>query len=262
MLPFVKRDRSTFGANGGRLFVTKHVRSVRGGFAERYLLQKLCYFREKTSKTKKFMTNLKVHIREENSTNWPPSTLSNSHFHQLFPQYTTETDSPKIFQALFALHDALVFSTYSDFTPHFHPESHKGKFLAGLWEYDVSELFLLNSENGSYQEFNLDFQGSWWTSVFDGYRAPRVKFDESEAACSVVVEQSEKNPRKNRVHLIIPYQAILVSSHCSRDSCCNLLGKCTGIKKRGHEYIFLSATPLSGSEPDFHRLEDFVGFAR
>jgi hypothetical protein len=51
-----------------------------------------------------------------------------------------------------------------------HPLSRPGKFLPGLWEYDVAELFIVHSASGHYVEFQLAANGAWWSGEFVGIR--------------------------------------------------------------------------------------------
>jgi len=45
----------------------------------------------------------------------------------------------------------------------------QGEFVEGLWESDVAELFLRDSQ-GRYQEFNVSADGAWWSMTFSAYR--------------------------------------------------------------------------------------------
>jgi len=69
-----------------------------------------------------------------------------------------------------------------------HPKARPGCFLAGLWNYDVAELFLSDPQSGRYFEFNLAPNGAWWCCEMT---APRVREDEADIAMPGVVTYSE-----------------------------------------------------------------------
>lgn len=50
------------------------------------------------------------------------------------------------------------------------PSSEDVRFVEGLWNGDVVELFLLNSLTGNYLEFNFSPPNAWWCCEFESYR--------------------------------------------------------------------------------------------
>jgi hypothetical protein len=45
-----------------------------------------------------------------------------------------------------------------------------GRFISGLWEHDVAELFIMDRDGIAYQEINLSPTGAWWTMKFSSER--------------------------------------------------------------------------------------------
>jgi hypothetical protein len=66
--------------------------------------------------------------------------------------------------------NVLLFSCHVPFKPESFEQSHAcNSFVEGLWERDVIEFFLLDSESGKYVEFNFSPTGAWWCMLFDEY---------------------------------------------------------------------------------------------
>jgi hypothetical protein len=121
-----------------------------------------------------------------------------------------------------------------------------GKFVEGLWERDLIELFLLNRENGRYAEWNLAPGGAWWAAVF---RAPRERILEwpcpgAEATAEVASGrwQAVLSLPKGKVHEMLggaPTPGNLTAIiGTPRPQC-------------------LSLAELGNGEPDFHRPGEF-----
>ena len=93
-----------------------------------------------------------------------------------------------------------------------------GSFHEGLWEGDVAEVFLMHP-GGGYLEYNFAPNGAWWSCAFD---SPRVR---SSDPAPVPFPKFE--PWVGNVTAII-----------------------------GGRYLSLAR--LGGTQPDFHRPQDFI----
>lgn len=131
-----------------------------------------------------------------------------------------------------------------------HPQARPGAFLAGLWHYDVAELFLADPVSGRYFEFNLAPNGAWWSCEFT---APRVRADEVEIAMPEVATFSELSPDGSWLAaMAIPLDLLEARLDFGPRICMNV----TMILESPHQK-FLSAIPLGGTEPDFHQPGQF-----
>jgi hypothetical protein len=131
-----------------------------------------------------------------------------------------------------------------------HPQARPGIFKTELWQYDVAELFLADPESGRYFEFNLAPNGAWWSCEFT---APRVRAEALEVPMPDVATFSE----------MAGDGAWLAGMALPLDLLCARLD--FGPKTRGNVAMilespaqkFLSASDLSGGDPDFHQPKQF-----
>jgi hypothetical protein len=127
-----------------------------------------------------------------------------------------------------------------------HPKARPGLFQAGLWAYDVAELFLLEPRTGRYFEFNLAPNGAWWTCEFKG---PRIREDELDIAMPEVATFSEIAPDGSWVAaMAIPLELLVARL----DFGPNTRGNVTMILESPHPK-FVSAADLGSGPPDFHQ---------
>ena len=120
------------------------------------------------------------------------------------------------------------------------------KFVEGLWEKDVIELFIREEGTSRYQEFNLSPAGLWWSAVFDGYRkrspqalAPKSAFtitdrEESLSFTALTILRSE-------IQLKLPAPNRLAANVCAIFS--------------QPKQQFFSVCDLGSGKPDFHKVE-------
>lgn len=141
--------------------------------------------------------------------------------------------------------DTLIFSASRKATPTLHPQSNnKPSFMAGLWDYDVAELFL-SFPNGNYFEFNLAPNGSFWASRFEAPRVPaptQPNFEPLHTTHQIVESQSWE------ASLHIPL-ALLPSLEQANFNV-------TGVLIDGTQRFF-SHLKLPG-KPDFHQPQHFA----
>jgi len=131
-----------------------------------------------------------------------------------------------------------------------HPKARPGRFLEGLWEHDVAELFLADPADGAYLELNLAPNGAWWSCAF---RGPRERRDPGGTNLPGVETFAE----------LAPDGTWLAAMAIPRDTLRELVG--FGDATRANVTFilgspaqrFLSAAELGGGEPDFHRPERF-----
>ena len=127
-----------------------------------------------------------------------------------------------------------------------HPQSRPGKFMAGLWQYDVAELFLASPSGDRYFEFNLSPNGAWWSCELKG---PRVREEEIDIVMPEVATFSELAPDGGWVAAMsIPLDLLRARIDFGNRT----TGNVTFIL--GHPRpVYLSAADLGVGEPDFHR---------
>lgn len=131
-----------------------------------------------------------------------------------------------------------------------HPRDCAGEFVEGLWEYDVAELFLLDSSTGRYEEFNLSPAGAWWRCAFSSYRVL-----DSAVNCSVCRPNvwSGKDNTVSLVAMSFSFAELSISFKAKvgeRLSVCAIVGA-------GADREYLSTSPLNSQKPDFHQTQFF-----
>lgn len=131
-----------------------------------------------------------------------------------------------------------------------HPQARPGGFLAGLWAYDVAELFLADPASGRYFEFNLAPNAAWWSCEFT---APRIRADEVDIVFPDVRTWADLSPDGSWVAtMAIPLDVLRARINFGESSRANVSMILGTPNQR-----FLSASPLGGGEPDFHQPEKF-----
>ncbi len=132
-----------------------------------------------------------------------------------------------------------------------HPQARPGAFHAGLWQYDVAELFLADPAGQRYFEFNLAPNGAWWSCEFT---APRVRADAADIAMPGVATFADLSPDGSWLAaLAIPLdllKARLDFGPATRINVTMIL--------ESPDQKFLSATALGAGEPDFHQPQRFL----
>ena len=127
-----------------------------------------------------------------------------------------------------------------------HPQARPGVFQAGLWQYDVAELFLADPVSGRYFEFNLAANGGWWTCEFT---APRVRAEVAEIAMPEVATYSDLAPDGSwLVAMAIPLALLRARLDFGPETRMNVT-----MILESPEQKFVSATDLGDGEPDFHQ---------
>jgi hypothetical protein len=132
-----------------------------------------------------------------------------------------------------------------------HPQARPGDFQAGLWDYDVAELFIADPVSGRYFEFNLAPNGAWWSCEFT---APRVREEEMDIAMPEVATFADMAPDGAWVAaMAIPMDLLRARLDFGANSRMNVTMILESPAQR-----FLTATDLGGGEPDFHRPDCFA----
>jgi hypothetical protein len=127
-----------------------------------------------------------------------------------------------------------------------HPQARPGDFQAGLWQYDVAELFIADPVSGRYFEFNLAANGAWWSCEFT---APRIRAEETDIAMPEVATFSDMAPDGAWVAaMAIPLDLLKARLDFGPRSRVNVAMILESPERR-----FLSAAKLGGGEPDFHQ---------
>ncbi len=137
------------------------------------------------------------------------------------------------------------------------PDTQCGVFTANLWQRDCSEFFLCNPATGRYLEFNLNPHGAWWSASFN---APRIHHRDEPfekvhcSAASISEKKSDCNVATWSATISIPLKAL---ESILETSITNLTANVTAILSSPNQ-TFLTAAPLGGEEPDFHRPTDWL----
>lgn len=132
-----------------------------------------------------------------------------------------------------------------------HPRSRPGKYLAGLWEYDVAELFIAAPGSDRYFEFNLSPNGAWWSCEF---KSPRVREEEMDVVMPEVATHAELAPDGGWVAAMsVPLDLLRARLDFGPECRVNV-----AMILNHPEPRYLSAADLGGGTPDFHRPERFA----
>ena len=127
-----------------------------------------------------------------------------------------------------------------------------GKFTANLWQQDCAEFFLCNPSTGRYLEFNLNPHGAWWSASFNAPREHHCDepFENVQCAISTNKDQGSGGEMKTwSASMSVPLDPI---ESVLENSITNLTANVTAILSSPNQ-LFLTAAPLGGEEPDFHR---------
>jgi hypothetical protein len=115
-----------------------------------------------------------------------------------------------------------------------------GKWVDGLWEYDVAEVFFLG-DNGVYFEFEIDRVGNYLALDFDDVRQRRNEFKD------LILKIDTEIQENGVIHKFVLPKAIL-PENIMAVNCCGIL----------RNEIFLSLVDLSGIKADFHQPDKFL----
>lgn len=137
------------------------------------------------------------------------------------------------------------------------PNSRCGIFTPNLWLHDCGEFFLSNPSTGRYLEVNLNPHGAWWAASFN---APRQKhrdepFDNAHCSAASIsdMERDSLAPTWSAA-ISIPLDAL---ETVLETAIVNLTANVTAILATPNQ-VFLTAAPLGGEQPDFHRPGDWL----
>ena len=128
-------------------------------------------------------------------------------------------------------------------------EDREGRFVEGLWEGDVLELFLANPKTGFYVEFNLGPCGAWWCCTFD---SPRVRASAPEPFKGVTARAKPTEAAWDST-LTIPLRSLPPSLAFDPDITKGNITFCLGKPQQ-----FVTLADLGGGTPDFHRPDKWI----
>jgi hypothetical protein len=131
-----------------------------------------------------------------------------------------------------------------------HPSARPGDFQAGLWDYDVAELFIADPASGRYFEFNLAPNAAWWSCEFT---AARVREEATDIVMPEVTTFADLAPDGAWVAaMAIPLDLLRARLDFGARSRLNV-SLILGSPARQ----FITASALDGCEPDFHQPQRF-----
>jgi hypothetical protein len=171
------------------------------------------------------------------------------------------TELPLPFQWLLILDPhQLWFSSTMPFPADDEAQLTSVAFLEGLWEKDVVELFLMDSQTGRYLEFNFCPINAWWASEFESYRCPCRSSSVSPQLNSVAFRSNESSWSVTAALALdsLPFSVLDSST----------LAHISGIAQRPPppqcEPVFLTSNTNRSETyaPDFHRLASFLPLRR
>ena len=138
--------------------------------------------------------------------------------------------------------DHLYFETRSELFS--QPSMIDSGFKEGLWENEVSEIFMYNNESDTYQEFNVSPSGHYWGMTFSKYRER-----------SQPIQQLSYSTSGSTFCLKIPLSQL--STPIDSEGCkIQIAGV---IKSPPNSRTLYSSNPLKNETPDFHRKESGLG---
>lgn len=125
-----------------------------------------------------------------------------------------------------------------------------GSFVEGLWEEDVAELFLLDEDGVSYQEFNISPCGAWWSQRFSDIRIPDEAHYQHPKGFVPLCQIRENSWEAG---FFLSFHELSVKNRL-RDGCKANVNVILGSGK-ARQYYSLAALP--GDTPDFHQPQAF-----
>jgi hypothetical protein len=140
--------------------------------------------------------------------------------------------------------ESIFFGGARNAKPAINPNLAAGSFHEGLWQWDVVELFWGNTNDNSYQEFNLSPNGSWWSAHFNNYRERNANFIVS----SDINTKAEYSDEKWFSMMEIPIKSLLRGSTKIEHSIIHL----SAILSSGTKKIYISSGQRRDGKPDFH----------
>lgn len=161
--------------------------------------------------------------------------------------------------------DYIIFSVHvENKIPVACPHDTSGAFLERLWEADCAELFLCNSSNGFYLEFNLSPLGSWWSCAFT---SPFVQSDKEPTAIAGITTtasmslSSEMNCAEDSrgmdgwtAEMAIPTASLPPRLHFDANTTTGNVTFCLRDKDSfQNTYISFYDLSADGSTPNFHQ---------
>ncbi len=133
------------------------------------------------------------------------------------------------------------------------PMDAPGRFVEGLWDGDLVEVFLLNPATGYYLELNLAPRGGWWAC---GHTAPRVRVPQGaqllDGGRTRMVASDDRWDSILRVPLASLPAELAFDPAVTRGNVTMCLG---------NPQQYLTVADLGGGNPDFHRPEHWLPMA-
>lgn len=126
--------------------------------------------------------------------------------------------------------------------PEYNKNYQSGQFVEGLWEKDVAELFISDSNSSAYQEFNFAPSGAYWICDFIKYRQ-RSEVQSEYKKNNLIIQKQE---RENfwSILVSIPLDLIAFSVNSNKDFNLTVISN--------NRYYSLS--PIDSKDPDFHSI--------
>ena len=126
-----------------------------------------------------------------------------------------------------------------------------GGYVAGLWEGDCAELFLVNPQTGYYIEINLSPRGGWWSCEFT---APRVRAPGAPRAPAGVITRANLARAAWEAAITIPVASLPKELDFDPAVTRGNITFCLGDTPQ----LYLTHADLGGGTPDFHRPDRWI----
>lgn len=133
-------------------------------------------------------------------------------------------------------------------------EDNHGRFVEGLWESDVIELFLLNPQTGFYMEFNLGPRGAWWRCDFD---SPRNRVTAGPGPLEGVTTRAAPSETAWDSTLTVSLKSLPQKLAFDASTTKGNITFCLGRPQQ-----FVSLANLGGGTPDFHRPDRWIALSK
>lgn len=113
------------------------------------------------------------------------------------------------------------------------------RFIEGLWESSVAEIFIKPENGENYVELHLAPDGSWWGCYFESYRE----------RASQTFPTSEVSLVKEGQNLLLKIPVMSLTDYLTENFKIHFAAIW---RDRENNKYYLSSSPVQGIEPDFH----------
>mgnify|MGYP005708393937 CR=1 FL=1 len=142
--------------------------------------------------------------------------------------------------------ERLFFEAQSSLPSKVGNHEKSGKYIEGLWEADVAEIFIREPGSTRYQEWNLSPIGDWWTHTLldERQRDPDFQIPDKVKTSAEILNNSGWRA-------VLSFVRPDFDLSLARINVTMILKDSTGTRR------FLSCCPNPETEPDFHNIRAY-----